>query len=803
MRIPLSWLTAFLGRELSARTVDDLLGEAGVTVTAVEPLGLLHPRVVAARVLADPDGTGRQLTVAVPEPQVVELPGTLARRPAPGDVVAVALAGARLLAPVGAAAPDVLHGVRKVAAARRGAPGGRLCGRAELGLDGGDDEPCPLPADAALGEPVHPLLPDGRREEILHVKVPAELGHCRGLWGLAVEISARAGFDLPEGARLARSEPCHCDRPVPGPALPLTVAEPGLQAAAALLAGLPADLRLAGYDGRLALAGIAPAEPAEGFPGLRSALRIAQYEYGVRLRAHPVAAGGSVTAVTMGGPADDAAAALPGELPVPWPERLGVRIDSGAGPGHRDAPAGLLIVAVGPAGLALGGAAPTSLAVARVVALLREAAPQVGRPAVAQAEGPEIERRELLLDVEELTGMLGASLSRAECRSLLLRIGATAREVGERRLLVAVPPFRPDLSGPAELATELARLHGYRALPDTVPSDPVAPRRDRTRVRREAARDAVARQGFHEVVSPAVRDGTVPEELRTDAPHWYGRLLPVLGPGQPGQAPQALLEVRRSLLPGLLAAATANLRLARGCALFEAGTVVLPEQTDRPEASRLAVLLGRVEATASDRAELNQQAVREVAGALRAAVRAAGLTGFTLVAADFAGFQPGSGALVLVDDAAVGRIGVLHPRVARAAAGAGRSFAAAELDLDALLAAPERPPLVTPPPRFPAVEQDLTFLLPGDLAVAAVLAAVQAATGPLLRGLEVRSVYRGPQLPAGLRALTVRLSLGSERHTPARHEVDDACARATGAAAGLGAVRRAAAGGDPADPEGG
>lgn len=43
MRIPLSWLTAFLGRELSARTVDDLLGEAGVTVTAVEPLGLLHP----------------------------------------------------------------------------------------------------------------------------------------------------------------------------------------------------------------------------------------------------------------------------------------------------------------------------------------------------------------------------------------------------------------------------------------------------------------------------------------------------------------------------------------------------------------------------------------------------------------------------------------------------------------------------------------------------------------------------------------------------------------------------------------
>lgn len=157
--------------------------------------------------LADPDGTGRQLTVAVPEPQVVELPGTLARRPAPGDVVAVALAGARLLAPVGAAAPDVLHGVRKVAAARRGAPGGRLCGRAELGLDGGDDEPCPLPADAALGEPVHPLLPDGRREEILHVKVPAELGHCRGLWGLAVEISARAGFDLPEGARLARSNP--------------------------------------------------------------------------------------------------------------------------------------------------------------------------------------------------------------------------------------------------------------------------------------------------------------------------------------------------------------------------------------------------------------------------------------------------------------------------------------------------------------------------------------------------------------------------------------------------------------------
>lgn len=776
--------------------------------------------------LADPGGSGRRLTVALPEPQVVEVPAALARLPAPGSVVAVALAGARLLAIEDGGAPDVLHGVRKVAAARRGAPGGRLCTRADLGLDGAD-EPCPLPADAVLGEAVQLLLPVGAAaaaEEILHVKVPAELSHCRGLWGLAVEIAARAGFEPPGTLAPRRSE----GRLLPL-TVPLAVTEPGLQAAAALLSGLPADLRLPAYDGRLALAGIAPDEPAgTGEPsdaagpvtgsgpaagpagsaesaGLRSALRIAQYEYGVQLRAYPVAAGAAPPEVTVGGPAEGAAVPLPGELPVPWPEALGVRLERHLDqdrrrPAERAPAPTLLVVAVGPAGLALGGAAPAALAVARVAALLCAAAPQVGRSAVALAEGPAIARREIPLDVEEVARLLGTSLSRAACRSLLARIGAQARESGEQGLLVAVPPFRPDLSGPAELATELARLHGYRALPATVPSDPVAPRRDRGRLRREAARDAVARQGYREVVCPAVRDGTVPEELRSDAPHWYGQLLPVLGPGQPSGAPRAALEVRRSLLPGLLAAATANLRLARRCALFEAGTVVLPERGEEPEAGRLAVLLGRVDGPAGERAESNQQAVREVAGALRAAVLAAGAAGFTLVAADFAGFQPGSGALVLADGAEVGRLGVLHPRLARAAAAAGQSFAIAELDLDALLAAPERPPLVTAPPRFPAVEHDLTFLLPGGLAVAQVLAAVRAATAPLLRDLEVRSVYRGPQLPAGLRALTVRLSLGTERHTPLRPEVDEACARATGAATALGALRRAAEDGGPVAP---
>ena len=75
MRVPVSWLNAFLDRGLTARQLDDLLGDAGLYVWSVERPGVLNAAVVAGRGESAPDDSGT-LTVALPTAERVHVPAT-------------------------------------------------------------------------------------------------------------------------------------------------------------------------------------------------------------------------------------------------------------------------------------------------------------------------------------------------------------------------------------------------------------------------------------------------------------------------------------------------------------------------------------------------------------------------------------------------------------------------------------------------------------------------------------------------------------------------------------------------------
>ncbi|MDH5615680.1 MAG: phenylalanine--tRNA ligase subunit beta, partial [Acidimicrobiia bacterium] len=106
----------------------------------------------------------------------------------------------------------------------------------------------------------------------------------------------------------------------------------------------------------------------------------------------------------------------------------------------------------------------------RAAALMVELA---GGRAVAgvQDNYPEvIEPWPVELDLKEIPRLLGIELDREVVIDLLSLIGFES--TGQNPLVVTVPTFRPDVRRPADLVEEVARIHGYDKIPETLPVGP-------------------------------------------------------------------------------------------------------------------------------------------------------------------------------------------------------------------------------------------------------------------------------------------------------------------------------------------
>ena len=379
-------------------------------------------------------------------------------------------------------------------------------------------------------------------------------------------------------------------------------------------------------------------------------------------------------------------------------------------------------------------------------------------------------RNAIFLPDGYVSGLIGIEYTDDEVHDALAEVGGAVTRV-DGGFEVVPPSWRPDLTGRAELAEEVARLVGYHRIPSVLPVAP--PGRGLTRsqrIRRRVA-DTLAAAGSTEVLSfPFATEAENAAFGSVDgSPVASVRLANALDAGA------ALM--RRSLVPGLIAAARRN--LSRGLvdvSLFELGTVFLPEAGRtygspelpvgdvRPSDEVLAALhagipaqprhvgaliVGDVVTKQPGQAPVAASivdaldVVREVALAVGADIE--------IAQGSHQALHPGRTAELRVAGRPVGFAGELLPALAEEA-DLPRVVAVVELDLDAVieLTAPglEAGQIGT----YPAATQDLSLLVASDVPASAVAAAVRDGAGQLLEHLELVDDYRGAGVPEGRRA---------------------------------------------------
>jgi phenylalanyl-tRNA synthetase beta chain len=384
------------------------------------------------------------------------------------------------------------------------------------------------------------------------------------------------------------------------------------------------------------------------------------------------------------------------------------------------------------------------------------------------------------LDASLPTRRIGVSYPVDRVVEILTQVGCAVSVSGDV-LTVTPPPWRPDLTEPADLVEEVARLGGYDDIPGVLPSAPAGAGLTPAQRRRRSVGRSLAEAGYVEVlsypfVSPAFADAL---GLPADDPR-----RPAVRLANPISTEEPLL--RTTLLPTLLTTLRRNLgRGARDLALYEQGLVFHPvdgagappamgvdrRPTDEEFAAAdavlprqpwqvAAVLVGEADPAGwwgAGRPAGWADAV-EAARIVLAASRVSG----TVRAASVAPWHPGRCAEIVVGDTVVGHAGELHPAVC-AALELPKRTCAMELNLDAL-------PLggVTPAPAFftfPPALIDVALVVPSSVPAASVETALVEGAGELLEAVRLFDVFTGEQVGAGNKSLAYKLTFRAPDRT--------------------------------------
>lgn len=396
-----------------------------------------------------------------------------------------------------------------------------------------------------------------------------------------------------------------------------------------------------------------------------------------------------------------------------------------------------------------------------------------GEPSeVTIAGDPTPKEKVVDFPLSELPRLTGLKLPLADLRRVLEKLGFFTAGQGER-VKIAVPSWRPDVHGRADIVEELVRIVGV----DRVPSARFVREQARKPVlttiqnRTRKAKRALAVRGLVEAVTWSF--------VSKQEAELFGGGSPELALANPIAA--ELSDMRPSLIPGLVMAAQRNAdRGFPDTALFEVGQIF---KGDRPDdqitaASGVRRALakpagngrhwsGKAEPVDAFDAKADVFAVLAAAGAPVQALQ--------VVPGGPAWFHPGrSGTVQIGPQNIFGHFGELHPRAVAALQAEG-PLVAFEVMLEKIPEPKTRPTRAKPPlelSAFQPVERDFAFVVDNAVKAADIVRSAQNADKKLVSNVVVFDVYEGKGIEPGKKSVAIAVTIQPREKTMTDAEIE-------------------------------
>ena len=376
------------------------------------------------------------------------------------------------------------------------------------------------------------------------------------------------------------------------------------------------------------------------------------------------------------------------------------------------------------------------------------------------------------LSLDWLERRLGKRLPEAEISAILSRLGFET-SFGDKSLQIIAPSWRStgDISSPEDIMEEIARIHGYENFEATPinTSFEAAIKQPVTDMDRQIREYLSVRCGMQEIYTyPWTRD-LYRKAIFPDC----SDMLSLCAPPSPDEK-----YLRSSLLPNLCEAVAKNLRFYNNFAIYESAQVFADRDfiSEYDPREFLPSQRKRVSGAMVGAPEEVGALFRQVKGVIEALPRFTHIEGLTFSRA----LQPVWADNVawinmLYEGGRVGDIALLSRKAALDCDIKESAVIIFDLDIDALKPFPSRTNVFTRLPEYPMTEYDLSMLFDLSTTWEEINALISGWKGSdeLLRDVSFVDEYKGAQIPAGKKSVTLRLLIGSLKKTLTSQEIDN------------------------------
>ncbi|PBC22799.1 MULTISPECIES: phenylalanine--tRNA ligase subunit beta [unclassified Mesorhizobium] len=384
-----------------------------------------------------------------------------------------------------------------------------------------------------------------------------------------------------------------------------------------------------------------------------------------------------------------------------------------------------------------------------------------GEPAETEVVGYAGHKPKIVsFPLSEVTRLTGIEVPEAESLDILSRLGFKPQGSGDV-VDVAVPSWRPDVDGKADLVEEVMRIHGV----DNIAPQPLGAHDavnskilTTLQVRTRTAKRALAVRGMMEAVTWSF--------IPAKHAELFGGGQKALKLANPIAADMS--DMRPSLLPGLIAAAQRNADKGIGdVALFEVSGTYEGDGADQQRRVAAGVRRGTAKLDGSGRSWAGNSGPVGVFDAKADAIAALEACGapverLQIEAGGPAWYHPGrSGTIKLGPKTVLGTFGEFHPKTMEGLDVSG-PLCGFEVFVDAV-PEPKAKPTKTKPKlelsAFQAVKRDFAFVVDKAIEAGALVRAALAADKKLITAVTVFDIFEGASLGADKKSIAIEVSI--------------------------------------------
>lgn len=399
----------------------------------------------------------------------------------------------------------------------------------------------------------------------------------------------------------------------------------------------------------------------------------------------------------------------------------------------------------------------------RAAGLIMELAGGKKDALLSMGKKPEA-KKEIILRFSRLDSILGLKIPPQTATRILTALGLAVKKLSKDSIKATPPSFRNDLNCEIDLVEEVARVHGYNKIPNTVP--PLVEQAGKVppaEIINDRIRSVLTGFGLYEILTYSLLGKNV-LALSGIAENSVVEIKNPLSAEQEAMRPD--------LKSGMLTAILWNInRKSTDLGLFEIGNVYIKAEAGFREEKRLSI---GVSGESSSWAEgSRKRSFFDLKGAVETLLSELGVKGAEFKNSKDGAYAPFCSAEIEIDGRKVGAAGKVSGKTLRNF-GIKETVYFCEISLEALTAHAKTAKRFTDLPRYPSAHRDISIIVQKDTPNSAIVASIKNVAGTLLKDVKLIDKYVGKQIPEGRTSLTYRLEYCDSAKTLEEKDISSA-----------------------------